>query len=312
MRNRLFLCFVAAAGLITAPFGARLPRSTARLPLATKALSRGSITSTLNTSAPETFSPSVRPLTVRASTASAAQAGTLTSASWLQVTQGVPMSQTTVQLGATGTSTATSISVSLAYPAFSQTLFVPKTANGVLDLHIKITQGGPQAITATPLMASGAPGIPGTVVVMTANHVAKGVNQSMFNVGVNTLVAVPVSIGKAGVFTGTFIVLGITHTITVDFFAWTPGMATYTGLTSKGVALPSVMAVGSFSLNGAGDGMVTLVSPSKVDIDGSLAQRRTASFTTLKLTFGTVPEPGTLLLLGAGALGLALVGSRKR
>ena len=55
MRNRLFLCFVAAAGLIAA---------------------------------------------------SAAQAGTLTSASWLQVTQGVPLDRTSAQLGATGTSTS--------------------------------------------------------------------------------------------------------------------------------------------------------------------------------------------------------------
>jgi hypothetical protein len=242
--------------------------------------------------------------------ASAAQAGTLTSATWLQVTQGVPMSRTTLQLGATGTSTATSMSVSLAYPAFAFSLFVPKTANGVLDLHIKITQGGPQVITATPGMANGTPGIPGTVVVMTAAHVGMGVNQSMFNVGINTLVAVPVSIGKAGVFTGYFTVLGAGHTITVDFFAWTPGMQTFAGLTSKGAALPTVMAVGSFNLTAGGGGTVTLVSPTKVDIDGSLAQRRTASFTTLKLTF--VPEPGTLLLLGAGALGLALVGSRKR
>jgi PEP-CTERM motif len=260
MRNRLFLCLVAAAGLIAA----------------------------------------------------SAQAGTLTNATWLQVTQGAPMSRTTAQLGATGTSTASSISVNLAYPQFTFSLFVPKTSMGVLDLHIKITQGGPQAITATPLMANGTPGIPGTVVVMTANHVAKGVNQSMFNVGVNTLVAVPVSIGKAGTFVGSFIVLGITHTITVDFFAWTPGMQTFVGLTSKGVALPTVMAVGSFNLTAGGGGTVTLVSPTKVDIDGSLAQRRTASFTTLKLTFAGVPEPGTLLLLGAGALGLALVGSRKR
>ena len=259
MRNRLFLCLVAAAGLIAA---------------------------------------------------SATQAGTLTGASWLQVTQGAPMSRTTAQLGATGTSTASSISVNLVYPQTTITFFVPKTSMGVLDLHIKITQGGPQAITATPGMANGTPGIPGTVVVMTANHVNKGVNQSMFNVGLNTLVAVPVSIGKAGTFVGSFIVLGVTHTITVNFFAWTPGMATFVGLTSKGVALPTVMAVGSFNLTAMGGGTVTLVSPTKVDIDGSLAQRRTASFTTLKMTF--VPEPGTLLLLGAGALGLALVGSRKR
>jgi hypothetical protein len=194
--------------------------------------------------------------------------------------------------------------VSLAYPQFTLSLFVPKTSMTVLDLHIKITQGGPQVITATPGMANGTPGIPGTVVVMTANHVLKGVNQSMFNVGVNTLAAVPLSIGKAGVFTNTFTVLGVYHTITVDFFAWTPGMATFTGLTTKGVALPTVMAVGSFNLNAQGAGTVTLVSPSKVSIDGMFAQRRTASFTTLKLTF--VPEPGTVLLLGAAAAALAL------
>ena len=243
--------------------------------------------------------------------ASAAQAGNLTSATWLQVTQGVPMSRTTLQLGATGTSTASSIAVNLAYPQFTFSLFVPKTANGVLDLHIKITQGGPQAITATPLMANGNPGIPGTVVVMTANHVGMGVNASMFNVGINTLVAVPVSIGKAGTFVGSFIVLGITHTITVDFFAWTPGMVTFAGLTTKGVALPTVMAAGSFnlfSIEGVGTGSVTLVSPTKISIDGVLAQRRTASFTTLKLTF--VPEPGTLLLLGAAAAALVLARRR--
>ena len=263
MRNRLFLCLVAAAGLMAA---------------------------------------------------SAAQAGTLTMASWLQVTQGVPMDRTQTQLNATGTSTASSIAVNLAYPAFSFTTFVPKTANGVLDLHIKITQGGPQALTATPGMAGVDLGIPGTVIVMTAVHAAKGANASMYSPGINTLVAVPVSIGKAGQFTGSFLVLGQQHTITVDFFAWTPGMQTFAGLTTKGMALTDVVAAGSFNLNAAGAGTVTLVSPSKISINGALAQRRTAAFTTLKLTFAgdVVPEPGTLLLLGAGALGLALVGSRKR
>jgi hypothetical protein len=238
-----------------------------------------------------------------------AHAATLTNATWFQVTQGIPMTRTSAQLGAAGTLTATSVAVTLSYPAFSTQFFVPKTANGTLDLAITITQGGPQAITATPSMASGSPGIPGTVIVMTAKHVLKGVDQSMFQIGVNTLVAVPLSIGKAGNFTGTFTVVGAPHNITVDFYAWTPHTLTFTGLTSGGQALPTVVAMGSFMLTPSGGGTVSLVSPSKVSIDGSFAQRRTVSFT--KLVLASVPEPGTLLLIGAGALGL-LLGARGR
>ena len=145
---------------------------------------------------------------------------------------------------------------------------------------------------------------------MTAKHVGMAANQSMFAVGINTLVQVPLSAGKDGLFTGTFTVVGAFHTITVNFYAWTPGSAMFAGLTSTGDALPNVTAQGSFNLTASGGGMVTLVSPSRVDIDGSLAGRRTAAFTKLVLSF--VPEPGTLLLLGAGALGLVLMGSRKR
>ena len=242
--------------------------------------------------------------------ATAASAGTLTHATWFQVTQGVPMTRSNAQLGAAGSSTATSIAVTLGYPFLSTSFFVPKTPNGTLDLAIKITQGGAQAITATPGMASGDPGIPGTVVVMTAGHIGMGLNQSMFKVGINTLVQVPLSAGKAGQFTGTFTVVGALHTITVDFFAWTPGTQVFTGLTTKGQALLTVTAAGSFDLTALGGGSVTLVSPSKISIDGPLAQRRTAGFTKLVLNF--IPEPGTLLLLGAGALGLVFMGTRKK
>jgi PEP-CTERM motif len=130
--------------------------------------------------------------------------------------------------------------------------------------------------------------------------------------GMSSLLKVPLSIGKAGTFTNYFIVIGVLHYITVDFYAWTPGTSTFTGLTSKYLPLmtPTVVAMGSFGLTGGGGGTVTLVSPSKISIDGSLAQRRTASFTSLKLTY--IPEPGTLLLLGAGAAGLVLLSSRRR
>ena len=179
----------------------------------------------------------------------------LLEATWFQVTQGLPMTRTHFQLGATGASTGTSFAVSLSYPFLSTNFFVPKTPNG-------------------------------------------------------TILAVPLSNGRAGQFTGTFTIVGITHHITVDFYAWTPGSIAFTGLTEKSMALPDVTAAGSVMQTLVhGDGQVTLVSPSKISIDGALAQRRTVSFTSLRLVF---PEPGAWLLLGAGTLALGLATRRGR
>jgi len=246
--------------------------------------------------------------------ASAAQAGTLTSATWTQTSQGFPMTIVVPSapgaLGIVGTSTATSIGVFLSYPLTTTQFFVPKTVNGLLDLAISITQGGPQNLVANAVAATATQGVNGLVLVMTAGHLTAGANQSNFFVGAATLVGVPVNVGVSGLFTGMLFPLGVPHNIWVVFYAWTPGTLTFGGLTNKGVATPDVVAMGSFNLTAGGGGTVTLVSPTLVNIDCGLAQRRNASFTALRMVF--VPEPGTLLLLGAGALGLVLVGSRKR
>jgi hypothetical protein len=256
---------------------------------------------------------------------STANAGALLSATWTQSLQGVDVTVTNsgstctstganlVQqqiscstgsgLNPTGTFTGGSYSVSLTLPAFSLTQF---TTGGAINIRTAASiPGGVQTISGNNSNAAPNAGLPGMVTVKVDAHAAKGVNASLLTAAPTTLVKVPLSIGKAGAVTGYFYVLTNIHYITVDFYAWTPHTRTFTGLTTKGAALPSVIAAGGVSGN-----TVTLVSPSKISIDGPLAQRRTASFTTLTLTYA--PEPSTLLLLGAGVVGLALVGSRKR
>ncbi|MGH7288277.1 MAG: PEP-CTERM sorting domain-containing protein [Myxococcota bacterium] len=256
-----------------------------------------------------------------------ADAGALTAATWIQTIQGVDLTITQASatctnvdpahtqqtitcpggLGATGTASSTNYSVSLTVGLFALSQF---TTGGLFAVHTKATLSGSQTLTGNDSGATPNQGVPGGVTIMVAAHVGMGANASMQTPAMTTLVKVPLSVGKAGTFTGYLDVLGTPSYITVDFYAWTPHTLTFTGLTLANKALPSVVAMGSFALTPLGGGTVTLVSPSKISIDGPLAQRRTASFTTLKLSY--VPEPGTLLLLGAAAAGLVWVGSRKR
>ena len=136
--------------------------------------------------------------------ASGAEAGTLTAATWSQVIYGFPMTRTGAQLGITGSSTAGSISAHLVYPTLSTKFFILKTPNGFpADRAVSITQGGPQALTASPGMGGATMGVPGNVMVTAATHNTKGVNQSTFMVGIIHLVSVPLNVGAAGHVTGT-------------------------------------------------------------------------------------------------------------
>ena len=216
----------------------------------------------------------------------------------------------TIVLGATGSATATSYNVSLTMPLFSIEQF---TTGGAVPIYTKASIVGPGAIQGTAAKATGITNVGGMVSVKLAAHIMGSAYQA--GGAGSTLVKLPLSAGKAGTAYQYFKVLTAPHYLTVDFYAWTPGAKTFTGLTSKfaPLAVPTVKAIGTFNLTAMGGGTVTLVAPSKISIDGPLAQRRTASFTSLKLTYApdSVPEPATLLLLGAGALGLAIVGTRK-
>jgi len=104
---------------------------------------------------------------------------------------------------------------------------------------------------------------------------------------------------------------------------WHLGTVTATGLysgpTATPSALPSVMANGDVTTTTGGNTVVTLVTLGKLrtrtnSVQG-VSESVTASPVFLTLTYAPggspTPEPGTVLLLGAGLLGLATVGRRK-
>lgn len=123
----------------------------------------------------------------------------------------------------------------------------------------------------------------------------------------------PVNVGLAGTATATAAILTNAVTVTVIANGWTTGMITVSDQTISAptaTTASSATATGTNSLTPSG-GSITLVTPFLVLIRGAATENR-AGYAVLNLTFSNkVPEPGTLLLLGAGVAGLALVGRRK-
>jgi hypothetical protein len=215
-----------------------------------------------------------------------AASGTLTSATWVQTLSPVPwlapiqLTRSTAQLGATGTSTAGSISVTFAFPALSTSFLTATT--GMAFVFVSITQGGAHVLTATPSMASGAPAIPGVFVAG----------------GTTPLVTVPLHHGPPAKIT---INRASTQFAIGFFYGWAPNTVTVTGLSTPTQTTTKFVAKGSFDLTGKGGGTITLVSPAKLHVVGDVSVNgRIHSLTTLTLHF--VPEPRAFALLGAGAL----------
>jgi hypothetical protein len=166
----------------------------------------------------------------------------------------------------------------------------------VVGLNVTFTMNG--AITGTTAQANITPasGIMGLVRVM-----AKIGKAPSF-----TLIPIVVNAGTGDDLT-TPTYAGASLYVYIDGDSWHLGQVTQTGLTSDFLAIPDVMATGGVSVTGGGNTVVNLVSLGRRKIRG-LANSETAAPTVLRLVY---PEPGTLALLGTGALGLALIGRRK-
>ena len=249
--------------------------------------------------------------------ASGANAGALLSATYSQVLQGVPVVLGTPKGGvATGTLVGNTFTLN-AGAAFATVFCIGNPGNvscapnngpvpfapPVTRLAVNFTNNGPLAGTTMDGTITAPSGIMGSVKVMA--KIGKTPAFTLLPIAVNagaggTLITPPTAVTTA--------------TLRVFLFGdvWHLGAVTQTALTNMLTQmLPDVMATGAVNVTSMGNTHVNLVSLGRVKIRG-LANSETSSPTFLRLVYApSVPEPGTLMLLGAGVAGLALIGRRK-
>lgn len=249
--------------------------------------------------------------------AATANAGALLSATYFQTLQGVPLVLGT-PTGGTPTGTLVGNTFSLdAGNAFAIAFCIGQPGNTagcfpnpagpfappVTRLNVTFTMNGPLTGTTQDATITAPSGIMGLARVM-----AKIGKAPSF-----TLIPVPVNAGAGGNQTIPNPTTSPAASLRV-FLAgdvWHIGAVTQTNLTTMFGVLPDVMATGNVSVTAGGNTNVNLVSLGRLKIRG-LANSDTSSPSFLRLVYApSVPEPGTLMLLGAGVAGLALLGRRK-
>lgn len=150
-------------------------------------------------------------------------------------------------------------------------------------------------------------GAPGGVQSPTALGVAIRVTNSPWVTGPVPVTGITTNIVSLDGVTGAGITLRLTSQ------QHPPVLSTGGGYVSTGGGLPMELHTVTLSgpndlLSESRDGTVTLVSPMRVDTTSAISGRVPGAF-WMDLAF--VPEPGTMLLLVTGAIGLAVMGHRR-
>jgi hypothetical protein len=223
-----------------------------------------------------------------------------------------------------GSGTSTTLNVTIPASVAMGTPVVPVTANApITAIAVKINKNLAGSFNGNPLT--------GTMVIDGAAAVKGNLGG-----GPITLVGVPFytahdpgsAAGANGIGVGGSVLIVVGPGVYLNVFNtdWTEGMKTVTGLmytyvyhvpagkaASMTIGYPylngTAMYTGTDSRTPGGLGQVTLVSPTKVVTNLTGGLLILVVLGTLTLNF--VPEPGTLLLLGSGVAGLAILGRRR-
>jgi len=258
--------------------------------------------------------------------AATANAGALLSATFITNVQGIPLALGTVT-GGTPTGTLIGNTFSLdAGNAFAVAFCIGNPGNlaciaapapfapPVTRLAVSFTMNGPLVGTTGDPTITAPSGVMGAVLVKAKIGKAPAFTlvPVIVNAGAGTNLTTPPITGTTTTsMGGMFPIPSATLRVQLLGDEWHIGAVTQTGLTSMFLALPDVTAAGNVSVTSMGNTHVNLVSLGRTKIRG-LANSDTSSPTFLQLVYApSVPEPGTLMLLGAGVAGLVLIGRRK-